>query len=431
MRVPFTSSNQSFIGQVNALNQKQVDLQKQVSSGQRVTGVSEDPAAVGRALSSSSEKAKLQTFNRNLTRAEFVGTFTLETLEQLKEVADSVTTLTNINDGLTSDGDLKARGYSANQLVSLGLQILNSQLSGDFLFAGANTGEQPFQAQYYTEFLEDENGDFVDLQGNLLAPSDPPVKSVYLDANGDIIFNQILDGDGNPIPEETYVDTSTGFQTDASGTPLAGPVSITGGIDYSTGELVKLNSGSWENILDDSGNPIVPPSGPDISGTGFITTTREIAPELIGQASSIEYTGSTDASDDVSFRVGENSSVSPYSRGAANAEYAAFLNDMIAFRNANFAENFEEVEAVAPSFNGSQEMVTLGMVELGSKLQGMEVIGRVNEMRFNELETYISKEIDADLAESIVELNRAQTAYEAALSSGAKILNMSLLDFLS
>lgn len=433
MRVPFASSNQSFINQVNALNQKQIDLQKQVSRGQRLTQVSEDPAAVGRALAAGSEKAKLQTFGRNLTRAEFVGNFTLETLEQLKGVADSITNLTNTNDGLTSDGDLKARGLNANQLVAQGMQILNSQLSGDYLFAGANTGVEPFSAQLYTEFLEDDAGNFVDLQGNALGPSDPPVPSVFVDANGDIIFNPVLDSSGNPIVEETFVDPSTGNQTDSSGNPLPGPVPVTAGIDFNSGELVELSpdSGNWIPILDSEGNPIAPPAGPDISGTGFITTTRTISSELVGQVSHIEYTGTTDAANDVSFRVGENSTASPFSRGAANAEYAVFLNDMIAFRDAYFAEDMDAVKAAAPNFNNSQEMVLFGMVELGSKLQGLEVTARINEMRFNELETNISKDIDVDIAEAIVQLNNTQTAYEAALSSGARILNLSLLDYLS
>ena len=90
MRVPFTSTNQNFINQIGSLNQKQIDLQKQLSRGQRITHVSDDPIAAGRALNANSEKSKIQTYARNLTRAEFVGNFTLETLEQLKEVADDV-----------------------------------------------------------------------------------------------------------------------------------------------------------------------------------------------------------------------------------------------------------------------------------------------------------------------------------------------------
>lgn len=433
MRVPFLSSNQGFINQVNNLNRKQIELQQQLSQGQKLTDASEDPLAVGRALTASSEKTKLQTYERNLNRAEFVGNYTLDTLSQLKEVADAVVNLSNSNDGLTTEGDLQAKGYHTNQLVGQALQMVNTQLSGDYIFAGANTGELPFVTHSYTEFIQDESGNFLDLEGNILGPTDPPVESVYVDANGDIIFNQVTDSSGNPIAEGTYVDPSTGNQTDASGTPLPGPVSITSGIDFNTGQVVELSpsTGNWVNILDRDGNPIVPPAGPDISGTGFITTTQKISSDLIGQVSYVEYTGSTDAANDVSIRIGENSSTTPFSRGASNEEYAEFINDVIAFRDAYFSLDIDAVESASPAFSGSQEMVSFSMVEIGAKLQSMDMVGRLNEMRFNELETSIANEIDIDIAEAIVQLNSMQTAYQAALGSGARILNLSLLDYIN
>lgn len=46
------------------------------------------------------------------------------------------------------------------------------------------------------------------------------------------------------------------------------------------------------------------------------------------------------------------------------------------------------------------------------------------------LGSMISNEADADLAESIMQLNQTQTAYQAALASGAGLLRMSLMDYL-
>lgn len=47
-----------------------------------------------------------------------------------------------------------------------------------------------------------------------------------------------------------------------------------------------------------------------------------------------------------------------------------------------------------------------------------------------DLEQSISREADADLAETLVRFNQTQTAYKAALQSSATVLNQSLLDFL-
>ena len=46
------------------------------------------------------------------------------------------------------------------------------------------------------------------------------------------------------------------------------------------------------------------------------------------------------------------------------------------------------------------------------------------------IEALVSKESDADLAQTLVRLSEIQTAYQAALQSGGSILNRSLLDYI-
>jgi flagellin-like hook-associated protein FlgL len=423
MRVPFNSFTESYSRQLGALNFQQINLQKQLSNGQRITEAHEDPAAMGRALSSVTEKGRIQTLDRNLNRAELIGTFTLDTLEQMKVIVDNVNGIANTTDGLTSTADYRARGLQVNQLVEQSMRVGNAQISGDFLFAGANSGELPYLAHRYTEFLEDENGNFVDLQGNLLAPGDSPIRSVYVDANGDIIFEQLTDLNGDAISDTAFIDTAV----------APGPGDPQSGRDITDGAIVMWNGTSWEAMLDGAGNRYIPPAGatdPDASGTGFLTFTRDIAPELIGMVSHVEYTGTTSAADDVSFRVGESATIAPFSRGASNEQYKDFFNDMVALRDAYFKEDLPAAEALIPDFDDSQALVNFSLVEFGSLLKGLEVTTRINESRFNELEKLTSREIDIDTAETIIQLNRSQTAYEAALSTGSRILNMSLLDFL-
>lgn len=423
MRVPFNSFTTTYTGQLGKLHWNQINLQKQLSSGQRITEASEDPGAMGRALSSVSEKGRIQTLERNLNRAELIGTFTLDTLEQMKVIVDNVNGIANTTDGLTSTADYRARGLQVNQLVEQSMRVGNAQISGDFLFAGANSSEVPYLAHRYTEFLEDGDGNFVDLQGNLLAPGDSPIRSVYVDQNGDAIFNQLVDNDGNAISDSVFIDTNV---APGVGDPTAGR-------DLADGAVVMWNGSSWEAMLDGDGNRLIPAAGatdPDDSGTGFLTFTREINSELIGMISHIEYTGTTSPTQDVSFRVGESATISPFSRGASNVQYNDFFNKMVELRDAYFQEDLDSVEDLIPDFDDGQELVNFGLVEFGSLLKGLEVTARINESRFNELEKLSSREIDIDAAETIIQLNRSQTAYEAALSSGSRILNMSLLDFL-
>jgi flagellar hook-associated protein 3 FlgL len=134
-----------------------------------------------------------------------------------------------------------------------------------------------------------------------------------------------------------------------------------------------------------------------------------------------------------------------------NENYLGFFNDMVALRDAYFEERLEgdqdldpAVSAIVPNpnqpvsvedlidnFDAHQSNILLGIVEFGALLQGIEVTTKINESRFNELELLSSQELDIDIAETIVQLNRVQTTYEAALNTGSKILSLSLLDFIN
>jgi flagellar hook-associated protein 3 FlgL len=60
----------------------------------------------------------------------------------------------------------------------------------------------------------------------------------------------------------------------------------------------------------------------------------------------------------------------------------------------------------------------------------IEVVQSQQTTRTSNIETLISADADADMATSAVKLSQTSTAYQAALSSASKILQMSLLDYL-
>jgi flagellin-like hook-associated protein FlgL len=431
MRVTTYTSNAQFIQQVNALKLEQNNLSRQISTGQKIHGPEEDASAVARVSAASTEKSRIQAFANNINRAETIANLSLESLQVFKEIGDSASNLALTNDGLTSSMDLLSKEADLRQLIEQGIHSLNTKFGDDYLFAGANTSERPFETLRYTEYLEDADGNFVDLSGELIGPGDPPVAAVMRDTSGAIVFDTVESPSGNPISEGTYLDPTTGNQTDAAGVPLAGPIQIDAGIDFNTGELVGLNAttGAFEPILDADGNVIIP-QNPDPSGTGVITLTRAIPDKYIGEVYAVTYTGSVDRSDDVRFRVAENSQVDPFSRGAQNAGYAEVLNNMVALRDTLLNEDLDAVSEHADALESTRSNVNNGIVELAVKVNGIKTLERINVGRFHQLENNISDLMDADLAETIVQLNRMQTAYEATLSSGARILNLSILDYL-
>jgi flagellar hook-associated protein 3 FlgL len=60
----------------------------------------------------------------------------------------------------------------------------------------------------------------------------------------------------------------------------------------------------------------------------------------------------------------------------------------------------------------------------------LETTEKLLRDRSASIENLVSKEADADLAQTLVRLSEIQTAYQAALQSGGSILNRSLLDYI-
>ena len=60
----------------------------------------------------------------------------------------------------------------------------------------------------------------------------------------------------------------------------------------------------------------------------------------------------------------------------------------------------------------------------------LEAMRSLSDHQTDSLKVRISGEVDADLAQTLVQLGQTQTAYQAALQSGAKILDQSLLDYI-
>jgi flagellar hook-associated protein 3 FlgL len=72
-----------------------------------------------------------------------------------------------------------------------------------------------------------------------------------------------------------------------------------------------------------------------------------------------------------------------------------------------------------------------GAALFGSKMNRLELVEQRLEDRLLAFQERLSDTEDADLVEAVVRMNTQQTALEAALNAGARILQPSLLDFIA
>lgn len=181
-------------------------------------------------------------------------------------------------------------------------------------------------------------------------------------------------------------------------------------------------------------------------GDYLFSGTRSDVPPYVavrdanGQIVSVTYQGNNElASAEIAENVtvttmtlGENTSGSgPRGLITDSRAGADFFNHLISLRDNLLAGNTTAINTINRQELGQDEdnfLVHFGNV--GAVQARLEAAESISRTRSQSVEALVSKEADADLAQTIVRLSETQNAYQAALQSGGTILNQSLLDYI-
>lgn len=167
------------------------------------------------------------------------------------------------------------------------------------------------------------------------------------------------------------------------------------------------------------------------NGNYLFGGTANSSPPFVAVSDSTGYYQYVGASTTASIQTGEGSFVSPYTDASSNQDMATFINNLVDLRNAlNGTPGAPALSTVAANLNDSETSIVNTVAGIGATQTGLEADETVNTARYNTLSTLISNDSSADIAQTTVKLTAAQTAYQAALESGAKILQMSLINYL-
>jgi flagellar hook-associated protein 3 FlgL len=129
--------------------------------------------------------------------------------------------------------------------------------------------------------------------------------------------------------------------------------------------------------------------------------------------------------------VGENNTGSgPRGLITDSRSGADFFNHLIQLQNDLLAGSPAAVALTRTSLANDEENLLYHISSNGAIQSRLETTKAFLGERSTALEGQVSNEVDADLAQTLVKLNQTQTAYQAALQSGASALNLSLLDYL-
>lgn len=382
------------------------DIQKQISSGKKVSVASDSPGDYELLFrlqnSYSIDEQKLK--NSDSLQLELYGVdTTLDNITQLLHRASEL--VTTASDGTKPPGDRQSMAEEIDLILNQMVDAANAKPMGKYVFAGLRTDVPPYVVtrdadgridsvtyQGNTDIREVEVGKYIPSSGANkieanIPGSDLPLadgtydgstKAVFQTSEGDIfqtlirIRDQLLTG-RNPVEEEEFTaDPATDI--------------LTVNREYQTGAMVTVSSDG---------------DMPGISGGGNLVN------------------GGTY----YAIRVSDT-----------EIQLAANFRDAVQGNAIDLDSAGTGVQKITTSFSGELNAAldqTLNLrSDVGSRLQHLEQNQSIMWERQLSMAETIDKRQAVDVAQAIIELVQAQTAYEAALRIISSTLKSSVIDYI-
>ena len=176
------------------------------------------------------------------------------------------------------------------------------------------------------------------------------------------------------------------------------------------------------------------------SGTKSNAEAYGITRNENGEISEVEYQGSTDTlgieiakGSQISVEMAGSNTTESGTQGLFETREGSFFSNLIELRDRLDSGTREDVayirETVTTNLMKDESNVIYHISRVGALEARLETAKTLGTRRITAANEFVSKEVDADLAKTLVKLNEIQTAYLAALKSGSTIMNQSLLDY--
>jgi len=153
MRVTAASFGNDFRTQLAKLAERQMRLQQQIATGQRIDAPSDDPQAMRRVLDLRSELRTLNQYQDNISKVRENSTVAYSSINALKKLNDRAGEIATMADASKSPEALSAYAKEVNQLLEEAVRLANTKHRDIYIFSGTKS-----TTATYTP-TRDSNGD--------------------------------------------------------------------------------------------------------------------------------------------------------------------------------------------------------------------------------------------------------------------------------
>lgn len=384
---------------VATIDQNQTTLskvQEQMSSGLRLQTAADDPVAAGQVLGVNKSIADVAQWQGNANALQSSLGLEDSALTSVSSALQQIQTLAlQANNATLSASDRQTIAAQMQQQLNGILQQANTQdSSGQYIFAGSNSGSAPF-SQTATGASYNGNSNV-----NMLALG--PTSEIAAGDAGDSVFMQLKSGDGN---------ISVSAAGSNSGGATLTSAAVSNSATYNGGSYTVQFTGSQYQVLD-SGNNVV--------GSGTYTSGSAI--QFAGV--SLTLTG-TPASGD-SFTVAPSTSQNLFS-GIQN------MINLVAnpgSSSAQRAQNQTAIYGALQFLSGAQTHITNVQAGVGARQQAATNATSQLSARSTQLQSTLSNLQDLDYAAATAHFSQTQLTLQAAEQSYVQIQGLSLFNYI-
>ena len=392
-------------------------LHSQLSSGERITDLRDDPTAAIEAVQLDSYLNRLSKFKTNV---EYTENYLRHTEGRVIEAVDILQRLRELAvqtaNGIYDRSQREITAVEVNQLLNELVTIANARDgTGNALFGGTYQQGDPFRVQQgrvngtieeqivSVEYLGNIGSRRNEISENVHIAIDIPGNHLFWSQNQQIFST--VDGRAYRALEDSTVTIDNHTVQIAAG-------------DTVNAVIYKINQSpaAVRASLDPTQNSLV------------LTTTEPHQLWIEESGTALQELGILDAA-----AAGGTGGASPPANIAASADVfgSTVFEDVMALRDALYANDSEQIGGqLLASIDGSLNNVLTHITNIGSKETRLQFVAGRLEYDIPEITAAFALAADTDFTDAIVKLRAQENGHQAALAVAGRSLPRTLLDFL-
>ena len=369
-------------------------LQEQASTGSRINRASDDPSVAYQVLGLNSQQRLLGNYMDNISDATGVLEISASIIDNISSVINKTKVdLTQIISGTYNENGRQRLAEQINDALEQTISLANTQHLGQYIFGGSNTSSAPYSVQR-------TNGDItsVTYQGSSQQRDIEVAPGVQ--SNAYHVGEDIFCSDNRSTPE---------FLGDTGAAAGSGTSSVKSDV-----WLTVTYDGSDYNLSIDDGVTVIDVGG--VSDPSNVAVTNSAGQVLYVDATNISSTGvdmvRVPGTYDVFSTLISVRDLLENERGLSDTQLAQYRRRLL--------DSLDEVRG----------LLTEKVISVGTKIGFIDDLkNSLENIKFDtEDETTILQE--ADIAQIAIDLSRREALYQMSLSVAAKLMSISLLDYL-